>query len=393
MTESQRDSQSGNTRYHGPKQQFYEDLDMYIDATGAKIEKDCMFSGKHFELWDLAKAINSQKVPAEELDWDKVAEELGYNWVANKDISKTLQLCYEENLMDFLDSLDEFSPSDTAEENEGATSSKSKSVAPPTSPRSYVPSSPPSRFLSGKRALDSEPEIPLGGKRQKLNKNAEIPSTPESALKAAGQSNHRTPTLQGRQSTMDFTPSQQLQDEWSNATPIPLRLDDVNTRQPTPREDDERPVAKKAPRRSLPAEFKSRSPPRQAQISEPVNGDEDIAHWIGFYESLGYSHDIVIKALVATSMRTGGAAAQTMESLKQKQGLPTHMEGVWTQRDDNSLRLILSTDISKTPLDASAKRRVANSKREALRLENKHGKESMELRSQFLDALEASQQA
>lgn len=367
---------------------------MYVDATGAKIEKDCQFSGKHFELWDLATAINSQKVPAEEIDWDKVAEELGYNWVVNRDISRTIQLCYEENLMEFLESLDEFTPSDEAEETQGTANSSSKVAAPSTSPQPYVPSSPPSRFLPGKRALDSESEFPLGGKRRKLGKDTEIPSTPESVLKATGRLiNRRTPTLQARQSTMDVTPSQQLQDEWTNTTPIPLRLEDANAKNPPSHHDEEQFISKKPIRRSLPAAFKRDSPPKKARQPEPANNDDDISHWIGFYESLGYSHDIVIKALVATSMRTGGAAAQTMESLKQKQGLPTHMEGVWTQRDDNSLRLILSVDTSNAPLDASGKRRVTNAKREALRLQNKHGNESMELRTQFLDALEASQQA
>lgn len=433
LVESQTASETQSTHatddgsYNGGKEQFYADLDMFIDMNDTEIERNCSLGGKRFELWHLAASFNAQRVPADEVDWDRIAEDLGFNWVTDRKISGQLREYYEQNLHDFLTAMAEFNAGDSNSEAE-AEEAQSQPAPKPLlvkSPRNYMPSTPPSRFLTNKRpVLDSDFDVLVPAKRRRLSRDAEIPSTPEMA-------SAETPALPNDEPAADLTPSQQLLGEFDAATPVPLRLaKSPNTPQPQ-RKQQQEPKPKPAeqlavsPTRTTarpaispqkpnlaavrrtyrpgflqeteakpqpqPSQPQQQQKPAQQKPSQQQTSDDskELKEWITFYQSLGYEQKHVIKALMATSMSTGGAAAQAMESLKQGNGLPTHMEGVWTDRDDKALRMINAIDVNRTPTDGHEKRRIDNAKKETLRLKNKHGEELIELRTQFLAALDA----
>lgn len=414
--------------YNG-EEQFYADLDMFIEMNDTDIPRTCNLGGRSFELWDLTVSFQAQRVPAEEVDWDKVAEDLGFNWVTDRKISGQLRQYFEQNLEDFLAAMAEFHADDSHSE---AGNEQLQPAAKPmlvTSPRSHMPSTPPSHFLTNKRpALDSDFDVPVSAKRRRFSRDAEIPSTPDMATR-------QTPTLPNEEFTADLTPSQQLLGEFdASTTPVPLRLatapDAPSTQQQREQHNQPKPVAAAQPavsparkartlispqkpsapvvRRTYPQGFLQETAAKpqlpqpkpqmqqqqksaQQNLAQQQASDEsaELKEWIKFYQSLGYEQKYVIKALMATSMSTGGAAAEAMESLKQGNGLPTHMEGVWTDRDDKALRMINATEVNKTPADGHEKRRIDNAKKEALRLKNKHGDGLVELRTQFLAALDA----
>ncbi|RYP50863.1 hypothetical protein DL768_003698 [Monosporascus sp. mg162] len=121
---------------------------------------------------------------------------------------------------------------------------------------------------------------------------------------------------------------------------------------------------------SLPVQPK---PSPQAPVKE---SREDI---IDFYMSLGYAHDIVVRALDATTW-VPGLASQIMERLKKGESFPSNWRGVWTQKDDEMLTAVYA---DSEPQDAKEKR-----KREKQRgkLERKHTLKGMDMRIKFLDA-------
>lgn len=241
------------------------------------------------------------------------------------------------------------------------------------------------------------------------------------------------------ESQSNITPSQQLHQE-SDAISVGIRTDsptpkasasasvqNTNPITPTPRRsrripfrqesDDKTPepivtsgkkdalaspvitspaVTAKTKRRSLPKSWVQdpvpiNSTPASAsrqQVQVPLTGSaqptrrsipaqetpEDV---IDRFCSLGYPRNIVLQALRATTWRLGDAG-QVMEMLKQGQELPQRTHGVWTQRDDDALKLAISDEL---PRDEKEGRKRARARK---RLEEKHGTALMELRRKYL---------
>lgn len=103
--------------------------------------------------------------------------------------------------------------------------------------------------------------------------------------------------------------------------------------------------------------------------------------------ALGYPQPIVIEALKHTTMTPGSLAALVMESLRDGRGVPTHHEGIWTDRGDRGL----------WQADAAARGPEADPEevrraKEYRRLMHKHGRERIELRRRFL-AAEATEES
>lgn len=234
----------------------------------------------------------------------------------------------------------------------------------------------------------------------------------------------------GVESQCNITPSQQLHQE-SDAIPTDIRnssptpkasVRNTNPLTPTPRRsrripfrqdsEDEVPgpvattgkndaptstaTVGKAKRRSLPKSFVQKPSPigstsasasrRQAQSplperAQPVGrstpAEETPEDVIDRFCSLGYPRNIVLLALRATTWRLGDAG-QVMEMLKQGEELPQRTHGVWTQRDDDALKLVASDE---PPRDEKEERKRARARK---RLEEKHGMELMELRRKYL---------
>ncbi|KAK9781479.1 putative Rap1 Myb domain-containing protein [Seiridium cardinale] len=106
---------------------------------------------------------------------------------------------------------------------------------------------------------------------------------------------------------------------------------------------------------------------------------EELGEVVEYWMSLGYSHDIARRSLEATTWEPG-LAGRIMQLLKDGNPMPTNWEGVWTPRDDDSLRLV---DSAKLPRDEKEARKRA---RAADRIRDKHGEERLDLRRKWLAA-------
>ncbi|EON97181.1 putative transcription factor protein [Phaeoacremonium minimum UCRPA7] len=108
------------------------------------------------------------------------------------------------------------------------------------------------------------------------------------------------------------------------------------------------------------------------------------------FMSLGYPEKLVLTALKSTSLKQGYPTTVVLEKLQKGEGIPEYHEGVWTAKDDESLRYIISYE--KLMEEGSAqhggvvdderkmRRKV---ERENKRLTVKHGQEGIELRSKY----------
>lgn len=436
---------------------FFADLFVFVKEVGLDIDPDPCIDGQDIDLWDLSQAVAFQKVPPEEVDWMKVAEDLGFNWVANQDVTAELQRCYTDNLADFFEAMSSFPPNDDADDADLGEEEHSASL----SPQSDLPSSPLVQRTGRKRSL--EDHIPSSAhnssKRRRLSRAAEIPSTPEEKIgvlttqspsvvkakqirRAHGGSGKVTaslqlpsingdddeaesgdevvfetqarhfPRLETRQSTLDVTPSQQLHSEAFDASPVPLNLrqthDDRAEQQlgnakptkSTGASDTKQKATTRRIKRSLPACFKpapGRFSPKQAEErarlpSAPIRVDpdeegksQDIRECAEYYESLGYPRPIVIESLMRTSMTPGWPTSLLLEMLQKKEGVPSNCEGIWTDRDDKSLRYADAVEARKS---SASTREVNKAKKEHDRIVHKHTQEAVDLRRRFLRAQE-----
>ncbi|KAM3533815.1 hypothetical protein MY4038_002915 [Beauveria bassiana] len=400
------------------KSQLYDDLQEYCQEAGLQFSPTQQIAGQPVELWELFKALSDQKLPAEEIDWLRVAEQLGYAW-SDLDVAvNSLQSCYEEKLADFLDIM-ELVPT-------------TKGVGPASPRNAQMPSSPPPRFLPAKRPLDVDDDegldIQTPVKRRRLMIPPEIPSTPDVDSRrrpSAGAATTTTPVrsetqlpgLHTHESEQEMTPSQQLQSEYLNSSPIRSRFDS----RPPPPQSPFASTSANVKRRVLPRDFKPRAPPpppQQQQSQEspfpgavicgaqppprppvgppasvaaarrPLSKDEEFEKHIQHYESLGYTRATVVEGLKRTTMVLG-LATVVMQSLRDGRGVPARYEGVWTDRDDEGLRLVvdvrpqaLETDVR----DKEVMKKVRKARRVRDRLMNKHGEERMALRIKYLKA-------
>lgn len=472
------------------KAQFYRDYGTFLESIGNSMPPMPSVGGKAIALWDLWKSVISKKVDPIELDWQQIAEDLGFDWIVLESAPDQLRRCYEMHLASFAEFMMDFNESSDEDSTEGDV------IAEAERP---LPSSPPIR-LSLKRVRDMADTISeqTPAKRRILSREDEIPSTPESHNRIPrfqSQEPGTTPTASRRQAqqrgeyksgvrgrlnvsgradgvvsdaqtiqlhkqgqrvepeTQDFafgpdtqpnavddlsdqaddsqrvTPSQQLRQESLaesprkvvQQTPTPNRRIRVLFQQNT--SDDEISHATRSARaaqgpnttqkaqpkrRTLPASFvpathhinndnKNKNKPgvrdsdQQQQTSSapipeteprrrptpPLPPKETPDDIIDRFVSFGYSRDIVLRSLKATSWIIGNAG-QVMEMLKQGEPLPQRTTGVWTARDDESLALVFS--------DTAAANEKEEKKRakEMRRLQAKHGPEQIALRKRYL---------
>ncbi|KAI1341099.1 TRF2-interacting telomeric protein/Rap1 C terminal domain-containing protein [Xylariaceae sp. FL0016] len=120
----------------------------------------------------------------------------------------------------------------------------------------------------------------------------------------------------------------------------------------------------------------SGSPEPQAKVA-PTPVKETPDEIVDRFLSFGYSEDIILKALKATTWHIGNAG-HVMEMLKRGEGLPQRTTGIWTQRDDDGLALLESED---PPRDGKEEKKRA---KESRRLEAKHGAEMIAARRMYL---------
>ncbi|RBR15135.1 hypothetical protein FVER53590_03953 [Fusarium verticillioides] len=169
---------------------WYQDLDEYIKVTEKDIKRSLNINGKKIELFDLMLATRDAPVSQDSqvTDWYRVAENLGFVEPDQHTVNE-LHLCYEENLVDFLDTMESF------EVNSEEQNPESQDQAPDIDPgqdidfedgqqrgllQIQVPSSPPVAASGLKRTAGEPPfASPERFKKRRYSKDIEIPSTPD----------------------------------------------------------------------------------------------------------------------------------------------------------------------------------------------------------------------
>ncbi|KAK7942704.1 TRF2-interacting telomeric protein/Rap1 C terminal domain-containing protein [Apiospora aurea] len=142
-----------------------------------------------FDLWDLWQSAVSQKLDRAERDWQQIAENLGYNWIEHEGVEDDIREIYENHLAKFEESLAEWEndESDDSETDEDApdetTAVIGVSDAFDRNSEEQFNSSPPkqpSLKRTHEAALLSDLRYPdSSGKRQRFDRDSEIPSTPD----------------------------------------------------------------------------------------------------------------------------------------------------------------------------------------------------------------------
>ncbi|PHH65940.1 hypothetical protein CDD81_888 [Ophiocordyceps australis] len=421
---------------------FWKEFEIYVDVCEVEIEPHHSIERKTISLWQLYRAVETQAALVGEVDWFRVATELGYRVTPNSTVPRRLQSCYDANLAEFCDSMHAQTPQEDEEGGE-APGYKAGQVADRGTSHQELPQQSPAQEASDqdeseseafgtplpgraspstkKRALDfgsARETINQAKRRQRYGPEAEIPSTPDEIIGLGRRpSVEATPSSRGasqqqrlvedtdgsialtrsltKQNTGDVTPSQQLQRENWAVSPIPLRLDLAPRsgqgeagveRQASPSQH----VHNEAPRPSLrdttPAGY-GPSPPKVAkpmkQGSPQKDQLESIEDWVEHYQSLGYTHDVVVQGLRRTTMKPGGLATLVMERISKGEGVPSHYAGIWTDDDDESLWL---ADHYEAREEAGVTKMAKRAAKEMRRLLRKHGRQGIDLRRRFLDA-------
>ncbi len=131
---------------------------------------------------------------------------------------------------------------------------------------------------------------------------------------------------------------------------------------------------------SQPSSAAEQSPPARPQQKPQSPARDSHDDIIDFYMSLGYGQDVVIRALDSTNW-VPGLASQVMETLKKGESLPSNWRGVWTQKDDEALRLIRADSPAQNTKEARKRDKQRG------KLEKKHTREGMDMRIKFLEAI------
>ncbi|KAK8098060.1 uncharacterized protein PG998_013546 [Apiospora kogelbergensis] len=179
--------------YAGPhpqsREQFYNDYQSFTEASGIRPNFWPTVRGQSFDLWNLWQHAVSQNVDPAERDWQQIAEKLEYDWIGHEGVENDLRAIYEDHLAIFEESLVNFElyESDDSEGDEDvseeAADANSISEAVDRNSEAQFNSSPPKQ-PSLKRTLD-ETQLSdqlyreSSGKRQRIHRDTEIPSTPD----------------------------------------------------------------------------------------------------------------------------------------------------------------------------------------------------------------------
>lgn len=197
------------------RDQFYEDLQDYLEVSGADIERHPVVDGREVELWDLFSVATQQDCAVEDRDWNKVAQRLGFDWTSSAGCVKDLKECYDRNLADFEEAIGSYDDQDDTargeeeqesyDDEEQGLPQTSDAVTAPKEP-SPAPLPPPYRSSSPvagvKRTFQqsSDPQSELGypsdgsGKRRRRGRGKAIPQTPDHKLGLVGGTSSRAAT-------------------------------------------------------------------------------------------------------------------------------------------------------------------------------------------------------
>ncbi|KAI1434722.1 hypothetical protein GGR50DRAFT_660542 [Xylaria sp. CBS 124048] len=190
------------------REQFYRDYDIFLESTGTANREIPSVAGRAIALWDLWRAIRCRG-GIDNADWHTISEDLGFNWVEMESVPNDVQQCYEEHLAPFAEAMMDFNDYSDGDSSEEDIADKESEDALPASP--VLPA-----LKRRSTAMDSvnKPTRPqLTPKRRKMDRNREVPSTPDdvnstSHLRQADAPNNMTPTpVAGKRRIVVLIPS------------------------------------------------------------------------------------------------------------------------------------------------------------------------------------------
>lgn len=198
-----------------PEEQFNDDLQAYVEVSGAIVDTRPVIRGQAIHLWDLFRLATQQDCQPQERNWEQVAMGLGFDKARVPVLAKEVRSCYQRNLAEFEEAIKAFDndngiAEDSEDGSEAACAGTFENLPlardAPTAPKQphFIPSSPAYQssppFLASKRPrrqselLTSDLGYPLDGsrKRRRLSKDVVIPPTPEQKLgMSRSQLSHR----------------------------------------------------------------------------------------------------------------------------------------------------------------------------------------------------------
>ncbi|KAG5943877.1 hypothetical protein E4U59_007835 [Claviceps monticola] len=390
--------EDGNESGADDEDQFYQGLEDFQDRSGLPVKRESEVGGKRLKFWHLGQAVLAHRESNGEVDWRGVAGDLEakYDWRQDQEVVDELKECFKENLTAWFEEvLDDLEKGAAAQEHE-EDEFQSNLDPPERQPNS---SSPPVGPSGHKRPLDDDDDYdddPVylpekSAKRRRLDRTAEILSTPEEML---GIPSSCTPTgSKFRQQEHDEEEKEgDIEEIYGYAPPV-MSSSDLT---PPPASDENK--ASKIKKRSLPSSFYKRpsqdSPAQEAentsqQPSQPESPDRrassselTLLECIGNHEAQGYSRDIVMEALRRTSLRPGRRAEHLMELLSKNEEVPLDIEAVWTDRDDLGLRW---ADCVRARGSKATEVEKTRAKEELEWLVHKHTEKEIDLRRRYLE--------
>ncbi len=301
------------------QQEFWEFFNQFCDVDGIDPSPWVQIGPSAVSFWDLWRCATAESRHASR-DWEVVAENLGFDWIAEPHVPLLLKAAFEKHLLGFEEQLAEFGllgdseggeevgeeredgdEGEDAEEDEDGGQAAHEETVPEASDGNFV-SSPPVAGL--KRLRSSSALTPRAvSKRPRHDPSSEIPCTPDSRTE---QSAPTEPEAQGFRHAAqldgaeddDLTPSRQLQFETEEYSPVkrtprnPQRAGPSSANQPIPsveHDEDETsdssdafespsklPIKKFPTRRALPWSTTNQPtitqpPPRQTPNQPPPN--------------------------------------------------------------------------------------------------------------------------
>ncbi|KAG6180151.1 hypothetical protein E4U47_007417 [Claviceps purpurea] len=80
------------------RDRFEYEIRTFVEETRRSVSLYPEVEGQSFHLYKLARAVVTQKVANEQVDWRRVAEDLGYELKQNQGVANGLKKCFEKNL-------------------------------------------------------------------------------------------------------------------------------------------------------------------------------------------------------------------------------------------------------------------------------------------------------
>ncbi len=429
------------------KEDFWEYFGEFCDVNGVAPITWVQIGPSTVRFWDLWRCATLEPRHAYR-DWEVVAEDLGFDWIAEPHVPLLLKAAFEKHLLGFQEQLVEFGllggaegeigeegddgeeREDIEEEDEEGGQETDEEAASEPSDANFV-SSPPVAGL--KRLRSSSAVTPRAvSKRARHDPSSEIPCTPDSRTEQPAQP--LTAQLDGAEDD-DLTPSRQLQFEIEEYSPVkrtprnPQRAFLSSANQPLPsveHDDDETsdssdafespsklPIRSLPRRRALPWSTASQPAipqpaPRQAPQPTPANPPSsslastsasistsaplDPTPIFNHFLAMHYLPAQIARAVHTTTthrLPSNSLVHVVLEALERGEDVPANRGGVWTDRDNKKLREVGKL-VDRLERGESIPSSVGGDERkEVLRgLVRKHGREAVAGRWRYLKAWE-----